>query len=84
MSLWEAFTCDDCGTAARRPRTPDEALTPRRCWCCRLLDTVQDVELRAALRAVLAPEGGSAAEPGADCRFDDRADAPGGAWPRRR
>ena len=63
---WEWFICDDCATTARRPRTPALDPAPRRCWCCRFLDTVDDVELRAVLRAVLAPEDGPAAGPTPD------------------
>lgn len=81
---WEWFTCDDCAEPARRPQYPDPNLAPRRCWCCRFLGTVQDVELREELRAVLVGGDGSSADPTPDRRRDGRADAPGGAWPRRR
>ena len=71
---WECFTCGGCTKTVRRRRPPNRDLTPRRCLCCSFLDTVPDPRLREALRTVLEPGGGLAAEPRPNWRFDGQAD----------
>ena len=71
---WECFSCGGCTKTVRRRRPPNPKLTPRRCLCCSFLDTVHDVRLREALRTVLEPGGGLAAEPRPNWRFDGQAD----------
>ena len=47
----ERFTCGGCGETVQRRRPPRP--TGERCLCCSFLDTVQDMEMREALRGVL-------------------------------